>query len=58
MFKICLIVRDDKRYQSGRRLSYCTKHFDKMRRIVLEHKKRGSRIEVTYPNGELHIFGC
>lgn len=58
MFEICLIVRDDKRYPSGRRLRYATKRFDKMKRIVLEHQKRGSRIEVTFPTGEVNIFGC
>ena len=58
MFQILLIVRDDKRYPNGRSLSYVTKHFDKMKRIVLEHQKRGSRIEVTFPTGEVHIFGC
>lgn len=58
MFDIYLIVRDDKRYPNGRRLTFGTKHFDKMKRIVLEHQKRGSRIEVTFPTGEVHIFGC
>ena len=58
MYEINLIVRDDKRFPNGRELHYCTKFYQKMINIVREHQKRGSKIEVVYPNGKIDVFAC
>ena len=55
-YEIKILVRDDAKYPEGRELSFYTKHERKMRSIVEEYIKRGSRVFVTMPGGRTDCF--